>query len=156
SAARLHHTNIVPVFDFGEQDGICYYAMQYIAGVGLHDVLDDVRRLRAVPDGASQAGAGQKGDNGSTGSVDGPGSAAAHALLTGRFATGRATPGGSNLAPTAPLDTDGTDQAAFAVAPDRPASAPSAAAPADSSGTSSFAGQPESTYFREIAWLGAQ
>jgi serine/threonine protein kinase len=27
SAARLHHTNIVPVFDFGEQDGICYYAM---------------------------------------------------------------------------------------------------------------------------------
>jgi serine/threonine protein kinase len=24
SAARLHHTNIVPVFDFGEQDGICY------------------------------------------------------------------------------------------------------------------------------------
>src|SRR5262249_33061144 len=32
SAARLHHTNIVPVFDFGEQDGICYYAMQYIAG----------------------------------------------------------------------------------------------------------------------------
>ena len=28
SAARLHHTNIVPVFDFGEQDGVCYYAMQ--------------------------------------------------------------------------------------------------------------------------------
>ena len=27
SAARLHHTNIVPVFDYGEQDGICYYAM---------------------------------------------------------------------------------------------------------------------------------
>jgi hypothetical protein len=24
SAAKLHHTNIVPVFDFGEQDGICY------------------------------------------------------------------------------------------------------------------------------------
>ena len=63
SAARLHHTNIVPVFDFGEQDGICYYAMQYIAGVGLHDVLDDVRRLRAAADGASQAGTGGKGDN---------------------------------------------------------------------------------------------
>ena len=46
SAARLHHTNIVPVFDFGEQDGVCYYAMQYIAGVGLDRVLDDVRRLR--------------------------------------------------------------------------------------------------------------
>src|SRR6516165_10093415 len=46
SAAKLHHTNIVPVFDYGEQDGVCYYAMQYIVGVGLERVLDDVRRLR--------------------------------------------------------------------------------------------------------------
>ena len=48
SAAELHHTNIVPVFDFGEHDGICYYAMQYIAGSGLERVLEDVRRLRAA------------------------------------------------------------------------------------------------------------
>src|SRR5262249_9800161 len=115
----------------------------------------DVRRLRAVPDGASQAGAGQKGDNGSTGSVDGPVSAAAHRLLTGRFATGPATPGGSDLAPTAPPDPDRTDPTPSAVAPDRPAAAP-AAAPADGSGSSSFAGQPESIYFREIARLGAE
>ena len=47
SAAKLHHTNIVPVFDYGQQDGVFYYAMQYIAGVGLERVLDDVRRLRA-------------------------------------------------------------------------------------------------------------
>ena len=46
SAARLHHTNIVSVFDFGEHDGVLYYAMQYIAGHGLDRVLDDVRRLR--------------------------------------------------------------------------------------------------------------
>ena len=45
-AARLHHTNIVGVFDFGEHDGVCYYAMQYIAGHGLDVVLDEVRRLR--------------------------------------------------------------------------------------------------------------
>src|SRR4029077_1364851 len=50
SAARLHHTNIVPVFDYGEQDGICYYAMPLIAGVGLDQVLEDVRRLRATAD----------------------------------------------------------------------------------------------------------
>ncbi len=99
--------------------------MQYIAGVGLHDVLDDVRRLRATPDGASQAGTGGKGDIQPTESVSGPVSAAAHGLLTGRFATGPATPGSSNPAPTAPLDTDRTDQAGFAVASDRPASAPS-------------------------------
>ena len=30
AAAGLHHTNIVGVFDYGEQDGVCYYAMQYI------------------------------------------------------------------------------------------------------------------------------
>ncbi len=46
SAARLHHTNIVGVFDYGAHDGLCYYAMQYIAGHGLDVVLDDVRRLR--------------------------------------------------------------------------------------------------------------
>ncbi len=48
SAAKLHHTNIVPVFDYGQQDGVCYYAMQYIDGVGLERVLKDVRRLRAA------------------------------------------------------------------------------------------------------------
>ena len=46
SAARLHHTNIVSVFDYGEHDGVCYYAMQYIAGQSLDKVLDDIRQLR--------------------------------------------------------------------------------------------------------------
>src|SRR5262249_39360046 len=32
AAARLHHTNIVSVFDFGAHEGVCYYVMQYIAG----------------------------------------------------------------------------------------------------------------------------
>src|SRR5262245_59200322 len=35
SAARLHHTNIVPVFGVGEQDGLHYYVMQFIQGLGL-------------------------------------------------------------------------------------------------------------------------
>jgi hypothetical protein len=30
SAAKLHHTNIVPVFGVGEQDGLHYYVMQFI------------------------------------------------------------------------------------------------------------------------------
>ena len=47
SAAKLHHTNIVPVFDYGEQEGVFYYAMPFIAGVGLDRVLEDVRRLRS-------------------------------------------------------------------------------------------------------------
>src|SRR5271168_2421488 len=49
SAARLHHTNIVPVFDVGECDGTCYYAMQLIQGQGLDEVLAQLRHLRASP-----------------------------------------------------------------------------------------------------------
>src|SRR5262245_34523601 len=30
AAAKLHHTNIVPVFGVGECDGVHYYAMQFI------------------------------------------------------------------------------------------------------------------------------
>jgi WD40 repeat protein/predicted Ser/Thr protein kinase len=35
AAGRLHHTNIVPVFGVGEQDGRHFYIMQYIDGRGL-------------------------------------------------------------------------------------------------------------------------
>jgi serine/threonine protein kinase/WD40 repeat protein len=47
AAARLHHSNIVPVFGTGVHDGMHYYAMQYIEGQALDRVLVDVRRLRA-------------------------------------------------------------------------------------------------------------
>ena len=39
AAARLHHTNIVPVFGAGHVDQVHYYVMQYIEGVGLDQVL---------------------------------------------------------------------------------------------------------------------
>jgi serine/threonine protein kinase/WD40 repeat protein len=39
TAAGLHHTNIVPVFDVGQVGGIPYYAMQYIEGRGLDAAL---------------------------------------------------------------------------------------------------------------------
>ncbi len=38
-AANLHHTNIVEVFEVGEQAGFHYYVMQYIHGVGLDTVI---------------------------------------------------------------------------------------------------------------------
>ena len=46
SAARLHHTNIVPVYDIGERDGVHYYAMQFIQGQALDEVMVELRRLR--------------------------------------------------------------------------------------------------------------
>jgi serine/threonine protein kinase/WD40 repeat protein len=45
AAARLHHTNIVPVFSVGRQDGLPYYVMQFIQGLGLDEVLDELRRM---------------------------------------------------------------------------------------------------------------
>lgn len=44
-AARLHHTNIVQVFGVGQQDGLHYYVMQYVPGVGLDRI---IRRLAAI------------------------------------------------------------------------------------------------------------
>jgi serine/threonine protein kinase/WD40 repeat protein len=80
AAARLHHTNIVPVFGVGECDGTHYYAMQFIPGEGLDKVLGDLRRLRAVPGAPTVASMPP-----SEGSV-------AHSLLTGRFATPATAP----------------------------------------------------------------
>jgi WD40 repeat protein/serine/threonine protein kinase len=49
AAARLHHTNIVPVFGVGDHQGIYFYAMQFIDGRGLDALLREMRDLRAQP-----------------------------------------------------------------------------------------------------------
>ena len=46
SAGQLHHTNIVPVFEVGESEGLNYYSMQFIHGDNLDHVIDDIRKLR--------------------------------------------------------------------------------------------------------------
>jgi eukaryotic-like serine/threonine-protein kinase len=73
AAARLHHTNIVPVFGVGEHDGVPFYAMQFIRGEGLDRVLADVRRMRRQPGQAAPVTVPSEGS-------------IAHSLLTGRFA----------------------------------------------------------------------
>ncbi len=45
SAARLHHTNIVPVFGVGDQDGLHYYVMPLIPGESLRGRLNSVGRF---------------------------------------------------------------------------------------------------------------
>src|SRR3954447_5350356 len=54
TAAGLHHTHIVPVFDVGQVGGLCYYAMQRIEGSGLDRVIRHLRRTRSVAAGSSQ------------------------------------------------------------------------------------------------------
>ena len=53
TAAGLHHTHIVPVFDVGQVGGLCYYAMQRIEGSGLDRVLRVMRRDRPVAAGST-------------------------------------------------------------------------------------------------------
>ena len=60
TAAGLHHTHIVPVFDVGQVGGLCYYAMQRIEGSGLDRVLRHLRRDRTVAAGTSQGSASHR------------------------------------------------------------------------------------------------
>lgn len=43
AAGKLHHSNIVPVFDVGHDDEVSYLVMQYIEGVSLDHVLRKMR-----------------------------------------------------------------------------------------------------------------
>src|SRR5262249_24193064 len=45
AAARLHHTNIVPVYEVGRAGEVAYYAMQFIEAQGLDKVIDELARL---------------------------------------------------------------------------------------------------------------
>src|SRR5205809_5762485 len=104
AAAKLHHTNIVPVFGVGEHDGLPYYVMQFIPGLGLDEVLEELQRLQP----------GQPG-SGSTPRLTGGAlrvsrkdvSAAAVALS---LWTGRLTPAAQNEgdAPAARIDATAT------------------------------------------------
>ena len=59
AAAKLHHSNIVPVFGVGEHDGLPYYVMQFIPGLGLDEVLKELQRLQpGKPASSSTSGHG--------------------------------------------------------------------------------------------------
>ncbi|QEL16410.1 WD40 domain-containing protein [Limnoglobus roseus] len=63
AAAKLHHTNIVPVHGFGEHEGTPYYVMQYIPGLGLDAVIDELARS---PAGGRTPDPTQSGDRAAT------------------------------------------------------------------------------------------
>jgi eukaryotic-like serine/threonine-protein kinase len=157
SAAKLHHTNIVPVFDYGEQEGVFYYAMQCIEGVGLDRVLDDVRRLRARGDSDIRAETGGADQPTALDLVGGPPSAISRGLLSGRFVDAPRVFHGAGSDPTATAAIDVPRTVTISrgrTSADGSASAPSFGEAGASS--SSFASQPDSVYFREVARLGAQ
>ncbi|HZV07038.1 MAG TPA: serine/threonine-protein kinase [Gemmataceae bacterium] len=47
AAAQLHHQHIVPVYTVGIERGVHFYAMQYIEGQSLAEVIHDLRRAKS-------------------------------------------------------------------------------------------------------------
>src|SRR6266851_3407451 len=56
AAAKLHHTNIVPVYATGEENGTHYYAMELIDGPSLDRVIKQLRQAQTdnLPSGGRQ------------------------------------------------------------------------------------------------------
>jgi serine/threonine protein kinase/WD40 repeat protein len=142
AAARLHHTNIVPVFGVGEHGAHRYYAMQFIQGQGLDAILHELRRLRSAPhaDGAGAAPSARTRSGPLAATV-------AQGLLTGRFAI-RASDAGSD-GTTTEAQTNG-----FELGDAPRESEPAPAAP--SSDASHWASQAGSSYAHTIARVGLQ
>jgi WD40 repeat protein/serine/threonine protein kinase len=91
AAARLHHTNIVPVYGVGEENGLHYYVMQFIQGLGLDEVLAELRRLRRLK--SQPAANGQKGATPAKADKDVSAAQVAQSLLSGNFSLGPASDG---------------------------------------------------------------
>jgi serine/threonine protein kinase len=45
SAGRLHHPNIVTVFDFGKEDDLSYIVMEFVEGINLAKLIDERREI---------------------------------------------------------------------------------------------------------------
>jgi serine/threonine protein kinase/WD40 repeat protein len=109
AAAKLHHTNIVPVFEVGEEGGVRFYAMQFIQGQGLDVVLSDLRRMRsALSPGAVASGP----DVPATASAPVPaaGKSVAWALVSGEFPpAGEATLSSDARISPRPVDSPTSD-----------------------------------------------
>lgn len=43
TAAKLRHKNIVPVFRCGQENGYCYFVMQFVNGIGLDRIISRLR-----------------------------------------------------------------------------------------------------------------
>jgi WD40 repeat protein/serine/threonine protein kinase len=115
AAAKLHHTNIVPVFGVGEHQGLPYYAMQFIHGMGLDVVIEELGRLQRQTPSAGALAAPRAAGPGVAPHSERPARDIACSLMTGVFHT--ATDQGVASRPKAPERTDLTTDAAPAPSP---------------------------------------
>jgi WD40 repeat protein/serine/threonine protein kinase/tetratricopeptide (TPR) repeat protein len=144
AAARLHHTNIVPVFGVGRQNEHHYFVMQFIAGLGLDRVLDDLRRLRqGTPQDVAEPGPDGRAD---LTSLD-----VARSLLSGRFATGQAVGEAS--------ETDSVPEVKEEPSTPTPRAGPgsgSSSGVLPGSSELSASSDPDRTFYRSVARIGIQ
>jgi len=56
AAAKMHHTNIVPVFEIGQEEGYVFHAMQLIQGQSLDQVIKELVHLRADSEARGKRG----------------------------------------------------------------------------------------------------
>ena len=163
AAARLHHTNIVPVFGVGEQDGQHYYIMQYIEGLGLDAVLGELRRQRDAGSGARQQGRHATGTDlaspprpavraGAQGDVGVDAADMAWSLATGRLA------GAENL--SSPATTQAEIKETVVLSPSQVLASTASVGPPSSTlhGSSDLLSHSESSrpYFHSLARIGLQ
>ncbi len=106
AAAQLHHTNIVPVFEVGEDQNDCWYAMQLILGQGLDQIIEELRQLHQS---LSEGRPHPKSPALTTGLASAPLSQVTQAFVSGRYAclgTAAASPSTPlPVQPQTPLDT---------------------------------------------------
>jgi serine/threonine protein kinase len=158
AAARLHHTNIVPVFGVGEDHGTHYYAMQYIEGRPLDEVLTELRRLsdsESTPQNAFSADMLTAGDARSevhplAESRAQSSAEVARSLWEGRFRSARPPSAGDAIDPDAGAGLGYVDS------PVRHTPSSEATPEVGTASTSSLLSDPHRPYAKSVAHIGAQ
>jgi eukaryotic-like serine/threonine-protein kinase len=158
AAAKLHHTNIVPVFGVGEHGGVHYYAMQFIQGQSLDLVLDELKHLRgSSADGKPQAAEEQGRSDHSV--------CIAKSLMAGRFQEADVAKGEGKAQAEPKAVTGSGDASPVAAAKIGTPLVPTVefenegkgTVPLSSTGShSGLATQPEAQYFLSVARVGMQ
>jgi serine/threonine protein kinase len=151
-AAKLHHTNIVPVFGVGEQDGLPYYVMQFIQGLGLNEVLEELTRVRAGGESPSAAANSQNPPGKGLSAAD-----VARSLLTGPFEPAAAEASLNPSSPGLPA-RDAGEEALAAPSADRLTnnlSDSSVVLPGQSGPSGQRKAKPP-TYWQSVAQIGVQ
>jgi WD40 repeat protein/serine/threonine protein kinase/tetratricopeptide (TPR) repeat protein len=141
AAARLHHTNIVPIFGVGEHDGLPYYVMQFIQGLGLDQVLEELQR---------QQGGSQVAEP--TAAATAPRADLSAAAIAGSLLTGEFRPLGTLMCDHGPTRED--DGSATGASGSFSLSSSSVILPGQS-GLSARARHKKQTYWQRIAQIGA-